>query len=84
MIEVKICVGSSCHLKGSEELIDMILKRIESGNLKDKIELSGSFCLGKCNRVGVTIEVNGCTYTGINKENFEMFWHDKILPILGN
>lgn len=83
MIDIKICVGSSCHLKGSEELVDLILKKIEINDLKDKINLSGCFCAGKCNRVGVTIIVDGCTYTGINKESFELFWRDNILPILG-
>ena len=51
-------------------------------NLSDKIILSGSFCAGKCNRVGVTIFVNNEIYTGITAESIAQFFDDKIKPLL--
>lgn len=76
---VQICVGSSCHLKGSQELAEMLGQAIESNGLSDEITLTGSFCIGKCNRIGVTIQVDDEVFTGITKENFKEFLNENIL-----
>ena len=47
---IQICVGSSCHLKGAEEIVLLFEKAIEDHHLEDEITLAGSFCIGKCNR----------------------------------
>ncbi len=80
MIFVEVCVGSSCYIKGAPEIVEMMQKYISDAHLEDEIVLSGSFCLGKCNRVGVTITVGDDTYTGVTPEAFRNFWHDTILP----
>ncbi len=79
MVFVQICVGSSCHLKGAPEIIELIEKYVAENKLEDEIVLSGSFCAGKCNRVGVTISVNDEIYSGITKESFKEFWDNKIM-----
>ena len=80
---IAICIGSSCHLKGSEELVTMFEKAIEENGLQDKIELVGSFCLSRCNREGVTIRVDDEIFPGINRENFGLFFRDVILKQAG-
>ena len=75
---VCICVGSSCHLKGAETIIELFQKAVADHHLEDKVTLTGSFCLGRCNRTGVTIEVDGTVYTGIIKETFDDFFRSKI------
>lgn len=82
MIFVEVCVGSSCHLKGAPEIVELLQKNIADGHLEDDIVLSGSFCTGKCNRIGVTVTVGDDICTGITKENFRDFWNDKIIPAL--
>ena len=79
---VQICVGSSCHLKGSEKIVELFQKVIENRKLDNDITLAGSFCTGKCNRVGVTITLNDDVYTGITPETFERFFTDKLMPAL--
>lgn len=79
MILIRVCVGSSCYLKGSSELVDMLNQKIEENGLQDKISLSGSFCMGKCNRVGVTIAVDDEVCVAVTKENFNEFWKDKVM-----
>ena len=54
-------------------------KAIEDHHLEDEITLAGSFCIGKCNREGVTVQVDDDIYTGITKENFQPFFHKNIL-----
>ena len=80
MIVVKVCVGSSCFLKGSSDIVQMLENKVREAKLEDEVVLVGSFCAGKCNRVGVTVTVNDDVYTGITKENFSQFWNEKILP----
>ena len=82
MLFVEVCVGSSCHLKGAPEIVELLQKNIAENHLEDDLVLAGSFCAGKCNRVGVTITVGDTIYTGITKEGFKDFWRDTILPAL--
>ena len=78
-MEIKICVGSSCHIKGSSEIVDMLQAAIEKHGLDGCVTLSGSFCTGQCNRLGVTVRVEDEICTGITRENFETFFNEKIL-----
>lgn len=80
MIIVQICVGSSCHLKGSEEIVELFGEYVSKNNLDDEIVLTGTFCAGKCNRSGVTIIVNDQIFTGITPYNFSDFWINTVLP----
>lgn len=80
MIFVEICVGSSCHIKGAPEIVELMQKYITDAHLEDEIVLSGSFCSGRCNRVGVTVTVGDEVYPGVTPESFRDFWNDTILP----
>ena len=81
---IQICVGSSCHLKGSPEIVELLQKAVEEYNLADEITLCGSFCIGKCNRVGVTVQVDDDIHVGITKENFKEFFKENVLDKLEN
>ena len=81
-MKIQICVGSSCHLKGSEQIVELFQKAIEERNLADKITLAGSFCIGRCNREGVTVQVDDDIITGVKPETFDRFLETEILPKL--
>ena len=76
---IQVCVGSSCHLKGSHELVELLQKAVEEYHLEDEVTLAGSFCIGKCNRIGVTIQVDDDIHVGITKENFKEFFQENVL-----
>ena len=59
MMEVTICIGSSCHLKGSRDVISILQRLIALNSLEDKIELKGSFCMGECMNNGVCVCIDG-------------------------
>ena len=80
MIIVQVCVGSSCYLKGSSRIVELLKEKIEQNHLEDEIVLTGAFCSGRCNRIGVTITVDDDVYTGVTAESFEKFWENTILP----
>ena len=81
---IQICVGSSCHLKGSPEIVELLTKAVEENNLENEITLAGSFCIGKCNRQGVTVQVDDEIHVGITRENFKEFFNDKVLAVIEN
>ena len=76
---IQVCVGSSCHLKGSPEIVELLQKAVEEYHLEEEVTLAGSFCIGKCNRVGVTIQVDDDIHVGITKENFKEFLQEQVL-----
>lgn len=76
---VLICVGSSCHLKGSYDIIQLMENQVEKYHLSDKVMLKGTFCLGKCGIDGVSIKVDDEIITGVTKENFDQIFENYIL-----
>ena len=81
-MNVQICVGSSCHLTGSEQIVNLFQRAVEERNLGDKITLAGSFCIGRCNREGVTIQVDDDVFTGVTPAKFEQFFQTNIVSKL--
>lgn len=81
---IQICVGSSCHLKGSHEIVEILTKMIHEHQLENEISLAGSFCIGKCNREGVTVQVDDEICVGITKDNLKEFFNEKVLAVVKN
>ena len=79
---IQVCVGSSCHLKGSPEIVELLQKAVEEYHLEEQVTLAGSFCIGKCNRIGVTVQVDDDIHVGITKENFKEFLNANVLSKL--
>ena len=77
-MNIKVCVGSSCHLKGSYEVIQSLKKYIEENKLEDKVELEASFCLGNCSN-GVSMRIDGEVVSNANPENIEDIFKEQIL-----
>lgn len=82
MVIVSICVGSSCHLKGSEEIVALFQKTIEERDLQDQVILMGSLCMGKCNRIGVTVQVDDDIFPGVTVAGFSEFFEKNIMSRL--
>ena len=76
---VLVCVGSSCHLKGSYEIIELFKDRIAKEKLEDKVTLKGIFCLGKCGVAGVSIQVDDEIITGVTPKNFDDIFNKYVL-----
>ena len=82
MLVVQICVGSSCHLKGSQQIVELMQKAVEEYKLDGEVVLVGSFCIGKCNREGVTVQVNDDVHVGVTPQNFKEFFTTHVLSVV--
>lgn len=76
-MKITVCIGSSCHLKGSRQVVEQLQKLINDNNLKDKIELSGTFCMGNCKN-GVCVRVDNDDFS-LSPETTEDFFYNTIL-----
>ena len=57
-MKITVCIGSSCHIKGSRQVVGQLQKLIADNQLGDKVELGGTFCMGNCQK-GVCVTVDG-------------------------
>ena len=57
-MRVTVCIGSSCHIKGSRQVVAALQQLIADNNLGDKVDLGGTFCMGQCQK-GVCVTVAG-------------------------
>ena len=75
-MKVTVCIGSSCHIKGSRQVVEQLQARITEKGLGDKIELGGTFCLGKCQQ-GVCVMVDE-EFHSVTPENVNEFFESEI------
>ncbi|NLI55313.1 MAG: (2Fe-2S) ferredoxin domain-containing protein [Clostridiales bacterium] len=79
-MNITVCIGSSCHLKGSRVVVGRLERLILENGLKDQIDLCGTFCLGCC-QSGVSVQFDGAYYS-LSPENTERFFIETVLPLL--
>ena len=77
MLKITVCIGSSCHIKGSRQVVEQLQYLIAENKLGDKVELGGTFCMGKCQQ-GVCVTVND-TFYSVTPETVEEFFEKEIL-----
>ena len=80
---IQICVGSSCHLKGSPEIVELFQKAIADKGLEDEVTLAASFCIGKCGREGVTVQIDDDIHVGVTRESFKEFFEENVIKQIG-
>jgi len=77
-ITLTVCVGSSCHLKGSYELIQFLKEIIKSNTLEQKVILKGCFCMEKCTE-GVNVEINEELFSISSVIEMKEIFQDKVV-----
>ena len=77
-MKVTVCIGSSCHLKGSRQVVERLQTLIADNNLQNKVELGGTFCMGKCQQ-GVCVNVDE-EFLSVTPQSVDNFFKTAILP----
>ena len=76
-MNITVCIGSSCHLKGSRKIVESLQNLIRTNNLDDKVELAGTFCLGQCQK-GVCVNVDETLFS-VSPDTVEQFFEENVL-----
>lgn len=79
-MKITVCIGSSCHLKGSRQVVEELQMLIAQHNLQNEIELAGTFCMGHCEK-GVSVTLDDKFYS-LNMDNVDDFFNNEVLPKL--
>ncbi|MEG1710654.1 MAG: (2Fe-2S) ferredoxin domain-containing protein [Clostridia bacterium] len=83
MIKLSVCIGTDCHLRGSRDIIERLQKLICEKNLKDEVDMSGKFCLGRCQYEGVSVSVNEKDFS-LTLDEVDEFFEREIVQKLQN
>ena len=75
-MKITVCIGSSCHLKGSRQGVEQLQNLIARNDLGDKVELGATFCLGKCQQ-GVCVMVDE-EFHSVSPDTVEEFFNDAV------
>lgn len=76
-MKVTVCIGSSCHIKGSRHVVEGLQQLIAENGLEEKVELGGTFCLGQCQK-GVCVTVDD-DFHSVTPESVGEFFANEIL-----
>ncbi len=70
MVNVEICIGSACYVKGSSQVVNDLNELIKDKGWEDKVALKGSFCMKACqNHIGLGIRINGKQIEQVTAQN---------------
>lgn len=76
-MKITVCIGSSCHVRGSRQVVEQLQQLIKDNNLSEKVELAGTFCMGKC-QDGVCVTVDDEFYS-LSPDNVTEFFNNDVL-----
>lgn len=76
-MKLTVCIGSSCHIKGSRQIVEIFRRLIVEKGLQDKIDLGGTFCMGKCAE-GVCVSIDDNVHS-VTVDSAEEFFNKEIL-----
>ncbi len=79
-MKITVCIGSSCHIKGSRQVVEQLQELIREHELCDKVELAGTFCLGKCQQ-GVCVTVGDALYS-VSPDTVDAFFEENVLKFV--
>lgn len=78
-MKISVCIGSSCHLKGSYNVINSLQQLVEEYELADKVEIHASFCMGLCTQA-VSVRINERQVQSVSGATVRDFFVRDILP----
>ncbi|MDD6255009.1 MAG: (2Fe-2S) ferredoxin domain-containing protein [Eubacteriales bacterium] len=74
-----MCVGTSCHLKGSHHAINKLAELIKEYGLENEVELKASFCMDRCEGDAIAAEVDGRPVYDMTEQNVDEVFRREIL-----
>ena len=79
MLSIHLCLGSSCYVRGSDQIAKTLQELIAHHSLQDQVDIVGSFCLEHCS-MGVTLQVEDQIFKEVYPEMVVAFFEQEILP----
>lgn len=80
MIQLQVCIGSACHVKGSYNVVSSFQQLIEEYHLAEKVEVASIFCLGHCTEA-VAVRINNGEVASVTGASAREFFEQQVLPL---
>lgn len=80
MLELKVCIGSACHVRGSYNVIQAFQQLIEENCLHDRVRIRAVFCMQQC-QADVSVSIGDEVYS-VRPEAAREFFRTRVLPLL--
>jgi NADH:ubiquinone oxidoreductase subunit E len=81
MLDIIVCVGSSCYVRGSEGLAETFDALIRERGLSASVGVTGAFCMDQCS-MGVSVRVGDKVYRCVDPRNAFSFFEREVMPCL--
>ena len=66
-LQINVCIGTSCYLKGSQRILHKLIQHIEKNDLKENVDVAATFCMEHCDK-GPTVRIGGTVITKCDYE----------------
>jgi len=80
-MELKVCIGSACHIKGSYNVISAFQQLIEEYKVFEQVELKAVFCLGHC-QDAVSVQIDDSEVFSVSGATARQFFKDQVMTRL--
>lgn len=77
-MKLTVCIGSSCHLKGSRQIVEKLQALLAEHQLQEAVELNGTFCLANC-RSGVSVTLDDQLFS-LTPDGVDAFFAEHVRP----
>ena len=81
MITLSVCVGTSCHLNGANNVAMTFRHLVEEYGLHNEVNVCASFCSQACSRTNIAVKVNDEKFA-IDANEARTFFKEKVLPLV--
>ena len=79
-MKITVCIGSSCHIKGSRQVVETLNQLLNENGLKEKVQLGGTFCMGQCQE-NVSVRIDDEDFS-VSPESVKEFFEKEVLTRL--
>ncbi len=79
-MKITVCIGSSCHIKGSRRVLERFEELIRENNVGDRVDLGGTFCTGQCQK-GICVKIDE-KLLSVTAETADEFFAENVLAVL--
>lgn len=80
LIEIVICMGSSCFSRGNKRVLQVIREYLSANELNAGVVFRGAHCMGQCEN-GPVLQINGKQFHHVDPSSVSDILDDILLSL---
>jgi NADH:ubiquinone oxidoreductase subunit E len=78
VVTISVCLGSACHLRGANAVLETFLALVEKYQTQAKVQMAGNFCQAHCTE-GVVVQIDDKLVTHVTKDQVHQLFTQYVL-----